>query len=291
MNNIKIKQELPENLRLLKAQRVIYSQAKNIYKWQLTITILVVILLNFMKIFQKNISSIDLTPYIALVSIIITLIDLLFLSDILSTYKKNAAKTQELFDCSVYNMDWNQTNCGEKPENWIIENASNKYIHNPKAPLTNWYHISLDGLAQEEAILRCQETNLEYDRKLRYHFKNDCTIVALIVVTLSFIIATIINASIQGYLTNFFAPTLPLLVILFKLILDNQKAVKSLEEVRKAARILGNSDTLPTLHQLRQVQDKLFCSRKDSVLIPENYYTFRRDKLEKSTESNISNNL
>lgn len=291
MNDIKKNQELPQNMKFLKAQRVIYANAKEIYRWQLTITIVIVVILNVIKITQKSFTSIDLTPYIALVSVSITLFDLLFLSGYLSKFKTNGAKAQELFDCNVYHMEWNETNSGDKPENWIIEEAENKYFHNPKAPLSNWYHIELDGLNQQEAILRCQETNLEYDRKLRYHFKNDCLIVCLAIVVISFAIATTINISLQSYLTNFIAPTLPLIVILIKLVIDNNKAVKSLEEVRKAARKLRNSRGIPSMSQLRQVQDKLFCSRKDSSLIPENYYQYRRTKLEQSTKSNVANQL
>ncbi len=291
MNTIKVNQELPQNMQLLKAQRVIYANAKKIYRWQLTTTIAIVVILNFLKLFQQDISKIDLTPYITLVSVTITIVDLLFLTGYLSKYKTNGAKAQELFDCHIFNMEWNETNTGDKPENWVIEKAEKKYVYNPKAPLTNWYHIDLDGLSHEEAILRCQETNLEYDRKLRYHFKNDCTIACLFVVIGSFIVATFVNASLQGYLTNFIAPSLPLVVILIKLILDNHKAVKSLEEVRKAARKLRIGGSKPSMQQLRQVQDKLYCSRKDSVLIPENYYQYRRLKLEESTKSNVANQL
>lgn len=291
MNNIKIDQELPQNMQLLKAQRVIYANAKKIYRWQLTITIFVVVILNFVKLTQKSFTNIDLTSYIALVSVSITLIDLLFLSGYLSKFKTYGAKVQELFDCHVYKLEWNETNSGEKPENWVIEGAEEKYVLNPKTPLTNWYHIDLDGLNQEEAILRCQETNLVYDRKLRYHFKNDCLIICLVIVAISFIVSTVINASLQGYLTNFIAPTLPLIVILIKLILDNKRAVKSLEEVRKAVRKLRHNGVIPTMNQLRQVQDKLYCSRRDSTLIPENYYQYRRTKLEQSTRSNVSKQL
>jgi hypothetical protein len=291
MNDIKTNQQLPKNTLLLKAQRVIYANAKKIYRLQLTFTIVIVVILNFVKLTQKSFTDIDLTPYVALISVVITLIDLLFLSSYLSKFKTNGAKVQELFDCHVYNMEWNETNSGEKPENWVIEEAEKMYVHNSKAPLTNWYHIDLDGLNHEEAILRCQETNLEYDRKLRYHFKNDCIIICLVVVVISFIISTILNASLQGYLTNFIAPTLPLIVILIKLILDNQKAVKSLDEVRKAARKLRNAEGIPSINQLRQVQDKLYCSRKDSTLIPENYYQYRRAKLEQSTKSNVAKQL
>lgn len=289
MNNIKVNQEKDENIKLLKSQRVIYAQAKNIYKWQLTFTIVIVILLNFLKIFQKDLFAIDITAYIAITSITITVVDLLFLSNLLSKKKTNGAKIQELFDCNIYGLEWNSTNSGEKPENWTIEEALEKYVENPKAPVTNWYHINLDDLTQEQAILRCQQTNLEYDRKLRFLFKNDCTILAVIIVILSFIVATFIDASIKGYLTNFIAPSLPLIVILLKIILDNQKAVKSLEDVRSAAKKIGSDENMLTLQNLRQVQDKLFCSRKDSVLIPDNYYILRRNNLEKSTASNLSN--
>ncbi|MAZ27104.1 MAG: hypothetical protein CL868_08525 [Cytophagaceae bacterium] len=291
MNDIKKRQELPQNMKFLKAQRVIYADAKKIYRWQLSITIVVVVILNIIKITQKSFTSIDLTPYIAIVSVSITLFDLLFLSGYLSKFKTNGAKAQEMFDCNVYKMEWNETNSGDKPENWVIEEAENKYLHNPKAPLSNWYHIELDGLNEQDAILRCQETNLEYDRKLRYHFKNDCLIICLTIVVISFAIATAINISLRSYLDNFITPTLPVIVILIKLFIDNNKAVKSLEEVRKAARKLRKSGDIPSMNQLRQVQDKLFCSRKDSSLIPENYYQYRRAKLEKSTKSNVANQL
>ncbi len=286
VNNIKVKQGMPENMRLLKAQRVIYSDAKKIYRWQLTITIIVVVFLNFIKLIAKDVWQSDITAYVALISVGITLFDLLFLSSYLSKFKINGSKVQELFDCSIYNMEWNETNSGEKPEKSVIEDALQKYVYDPKTPVANWYHISLDGLSHEQAILRCQETNLEYDRKLRYHFKNDCTIICLVVVAGSFVIATIIDASLQGYLLNFITPSLPLIVVLIKLIIDNQKAAKSLEDVRKVARKLRVSGAMPTMAQLRQVQDRLYCSRKDSTLIPENYYQYRRAKLEQSTKSN-----
>lgn len=289
MNDIKTKQDLPENFRLLKAQRVIYAQAKRIYRLQLIITAIVVVILNFVKLLAKDVTNIDVTPYIALISVAIILFDLLFLSNYLSRFKTNGAKVQELFDCRIYDMQWNETNSGDKPESWIIEEAATKYVHNSKAPLNNWYHIDLDGLNKEQAILRCQDTNLEYDRKLRYHFQNDCTILCLVIVVGSFIVATFMDASIKGYLVNFITPTLPLIVILIKLILDNQKAAESLENVRKAARKLKIASSILTMAQLRQVQDKLYCSRKDSTLIPENYYQYRRSKLEQSTKSNVTN--
>ncbi len=288
MNNIKVNQEKPENLKLLKSQRVIYYQAKNIYKWQLSLTIIVVIFLNFIKIFQKDLFNEDITAYITIVSVTITLLDLLFFSSLLSKMKTNAAKIQELFDCSIYGLDWNITNSGEKPDNWSIDEALNKYVENPKAPVTNWYHIDLNGLSQKEAILRCQQTNLEYDRKLRFLFKNDCIILASIIVVLSFIIATFMDASLKGYLTHFISPSLPLIVILIKIIIDNQKAVKALEEVRNVANKISSDKSKLTMQNLRQLQDKLFFSRKDSVLIPENYYLLRRSNLEKSTASNFS---
>lgn len=286
MNDIKARQELHENMRLLKAQRVIYADAKNIYRLQLTITIIVVVFLNFIKLLAKDFWQADPTAWVSLISVSITLFDLLFLSSYLSKSKTNGAKVQELFDCNLYGMEWNETNSGEKPENSMIEDAEKNYIFNPKAPLTNWYHIELEGLGREQAVLRCQETNLEYDRKLRYHFKNDCTIICLVVVIGSFVIATLIDTTLQSYLINFIMPSLPLIVILIKIIKDNQKAAKSLEEVRKAARKLRLSNAIPTMAQLRQVQDKLYCSRKDSALIPENYYHYRRPKLEQSTKSN-----
>lgn len=68
-----------------------------------------------MKLIQKGLKQVNLTPYILLDSFTITLIDLLFLSGYISKFKTNGVKVQELFNCHVYNMEWNETNSGDKP--------------------------------------------------------------------------------------------------------------------------------------------------------------------------------
>jgi len=37
---------------------------------------------------------------------------------------------------------------------------------------------------------------------------------------------------------------------------------------------------------LRQIQDKIYCSRKDSALIPDWYYNKKREKLEEDMKLN-----
>lgn len=96
---------MPQNLLLLKAQRVIYATAKKIYRWQLTVTIIIVVILNFLKLTQKEFTDIDLTPYIALASVSITLIDLLFYQVIYQSLKQTEQKFKNYLT-AIYTI-WN----------------------------------------------------------------------------------------------------------------------------------------------------------------------------------------
>lgn len=73
--------------------------------------------------------------------------------------------------------------------------------------------------------------------------------ICLAVVVSLFGVANLIVASLRGYLLNFITPSLSLIVVSIKLILDNQKAAKFFEDVRKAARKLHFSFATPTMTQ------------------------------------------
>ncbi|MDO6435608.1 S-4TM family putative pore-forming effector [Flavitalea sp. BT771] len=212
--------------------------------------------------------------------------DILFFNVYISGLRTNAAKVQELFDCNLFGLSWNGTNSGTKPEAHIIEQNAEKLVPDPKMPLENWYDINLDGLSNERSILLCQETNLFYDGKLREHFKTANILCCISVFVISLGIAIITDIKVRTYLTTVLLPVLPVITITLKTIMENRKSLSASSDLKKTVLQLKLSQQDPTMQELRQVQDKIYCSRKDSALVPEWYYKWRRSRLEKAMKAN-----
>ncbi|RFM31937.1 S-4TM family putative pore-forming effector [Chitinophaga silvisoli] len=285
MNNIKQQQNLPDNIRLLEAQRFLYSRAKMIFTIQIVLTVFVVIALNWMKLIKKEELPFN-AAYISLISLAITLFDLLLFGGLISNLRTNAAKIQEQFDCNVYNMPWNKINSGNKAERHIIAKNAKKYISDPESPLENWYDIKIDNLPQDMAILRCQETNLFYDSELRERFKRSSLYCCILLFAIELLIGFNNNVTVQAFISNIVAPLLPAIALTIKIVLDNMKSIKASVELKKQVDAIEANKGVLTMENLRQIQDKIYCSRRDSALVPDWFYNLKRKELEEAMKDN-----
>jgi hypothetical protein len=103
--------------------------------------------------------------------------------------------------------------------------------------------------------------------------------------------AMIDNFSIQAMLTQVMAPFLPMFTLTFKLRHDHGKSIKNLTELKQNLDKLAAAEQegkTPSMDTLRQVQDRIFINRKDSPLIPEQFYDWLRNRLEQEMHDNAS---
>jgi hypothetical protein len=287
MNNIKIAQDKPENLRLMAAQRVAYQKAKKSFGKQIIFTVIFAVIFNFIRLIPKDKIETFL-PYIVLFSVTITLADVLYFLGRISKLRTNGAKIQEEFDCNVYELPWNKINSGNKVDKTFINNQIKDYKPNPKSPIENWYDIDLTGLSQERAILLCQETNLWYDANLRTRFMKHIRYVLAGLITTSVLIGIFSNLPLGLFILYLVAPLLPAIVLTIKIYKENEKAVSLSEELKKEVLFLKDLPQQPLKDQLRQIQDKIFCNRKDGPLVPEQFYQKERPGLEEGMKTNAS---
>jgi hypothetical protein len=103
---------------------------------------------------------------------------------------------------------------------------------------------------------------------------------------ISLAVAIITDLKIRSYLTTVLVPVLPVIAITLKTIMENRKSLTASTELKKTLLQLKSRQEDPTMQELRQVQDKIYCSRKDSALVPEWYYKWRRSRLEKAMKAN-----
>lgn len=67
----------------------------------------------------------------------------------IARYKLLAARIQQLFDCSLFQLNWNKALCGEKPQpEDISRNLGKVDIDN----LYDWYSLEINPLNQENLL-------------------------------------------------------------------------------------------------------------------------------------------
>ncbi len=289
MSDISLLQNNDGNLKYLKASSVLYTKAKRAFNIQILLTVIITVIFSFLKLIPEEKLTFDLNACIGIGSIIIAFADILFFNVYVSGLRTSGAKAQEMFDCSIYDLYWNVINSGSKPENHVIYGSASEYISNPKAPILNWYDIDFQGLSKERSILLCQETNLFYDGRLREHFKMANILVCVFIVSLSLITAIIVDIKVRSYITVVLLPILPMLIVTAKIITENKKSLTISTDLKKIVLQLKSRSQDPTMEELRGIQDKIFCNRKDSSLVPNWYYKWRRNILEKEMKANATN--
>ncbi|MDF2192612.1 S-4TM family putative pore-forming effector [Paraflavitalea sp. CAU 1676] len=287
MNNIKELQDKTENLKLLAAQRVLYKRAKKMFTFQVISTVVVSIVFVVLKCFTKEQLGFD-PKDINVIAVVVALLEPLLFMLLVSNLRTNGAKIQELFDRRLYGMKWNKANSEDEPEKHVIDENARRYVDDPKAPLENWYDIELDGLSHNKAIITCQETNLFYDGRLRLSFRDASLIVCLIMVLLTVVIAAILDMSMRKYFTYLALPILPAISLTLKIYLENKKSQAAADKLRGFAKQIKRNEDTPSFEDLKQIQDRIYCMRKDSALIPEWYYKKHRARLEREMKVNAS---
>jgi hypothetical protein len=271
-----------DSIRMLGAQKELYSQAKNLASIQTIIAVPVPIAISVASIlFKTTFEQINILFVLyALTASIAEILLEYFIKDL----KKKAALIQEDFDHHVLGIRWNHTLAPEKPDSGMIYRLYKKHIkNNDTSVLQNWYSVEIKKVPTNLATIICQRTNCTYDFALKRRYTN----AIFITVVLSFFVllfASIYNnLSIRSFLTNVLAPSLPIFIWGAKRILANNDSIKNLAELKRLIEgILSNSrmDSVVDESIIRQIQDKIYLNRTLSQFLPDCLFRVLRNSLE-----------
>jgi hypothetical protein len=288
MNNILTNQNKPENILKLAAQRQLYKKAKKYFIIQIFITVPVTIILSFLKMIPSGYLGFNIVAVAAFFGAFITIADILIGHFVVSNYKCKAAKVQEEFDCDVYEMNWDKISVGKKVPREIINEFGRIYKDIPGLPLVDWYPVEIVGMSKEKAIFVCQKTNLYYDKSLRNKYVWTIGSTGLLILGIIVTSSLVGNPSFGDFMTQVFAPFLPILILSLKIIIEHFKSVKALGELNATVSSLSDSFNDPSMKNLRLVQTRIYVSRKDSPLVPDFFYNKKRKKLENNMHINAA---
>lgn len=208
-------------------------------------------------------------------SLTVALLDVLVLEQIQFSYRKTAAKTQELFDCELLNIEWNTTRSGVKPDTEEIVHAAARYRkkHPKMEKLLNWYPVSVGKVPQPLARLICQRTNCWWDSSLRKKYANILLLILIVIVIAVFSISLSENLKVEQMILTVYAPIAPAVLWSVREIHRQREAVGSLDTLRTHidsvwTDAIKSKLTLQDLEsESRRIQDIVLDSRSKNPMI------------------------
>ena len=276
------------SLEKLAAQRQIYSVAKVFFILQTSISVLLLVLLSFT---QLIIPKYDFTLIIATISLFAVVIDY-YLDIYVNSLKEKAAKIQEYFDTYVFQLNWNNILCLEKPEYDKIYHYSQKHKNKSDfSELSNWYEPEINNVSENVAILICQKTNCNYDKSIRKRFNSVFLWIGIITLCLILIFTIFSGISLAKILLTVIFPAIPIIQWTMKNINSNNQSISTLEQLNSLINTnweLVKSGSNINKIELRQIQDGIYLNRKNSSLIPDYVYNKMRKKLEAKTRYTVN---
>lgn len=204
----------------------------------------------------------------------IALLDTLLLDRVQSHYKKLGARTQELFDSELLELEWNSFRAGAKPDSEDLLQAASKFKKEMGMDrLRDWYPPAACELPLPLARLVCQRANTWWDASLRKKYA--IVLIAILVVCIAtvFAVSLLAGNTVEEMILSVYAPIAPGILWSFREIGRQRKAADLLDKLRTDVEQLWSislSGTLDRAHldiKSRQIQDSIFDGRIGNPLI------------------------
>lgn len=280
LNTINLDQNEQKNLELLAAQRQLYSDAKIIQAIQLGIVVIIPILLALIfAVFQ------EFKIWASLYGLCALLVDALVLDSVVQEKRKVAARIQELFDCKVLTLEWNNFCVGAKPDPETVSQASRSYLQHQSNfdALNNWYPQGLELLPYKLARLLCQRTNCWWDSDLRRKYRAIIYVVLTVIFFGGIGVTIAAGASLQDFILMFLAPLLPAFIIAIRIAKKQGEIIRTSDNFRNFTDNLWNDAISNDVSESeikafsRQLQNQIFIHRCNKEQVPDWFYKLFRD--------------
>ena len=280
-NGIGDRQNTPDNLQLLAAQRSFYAKAKRLAAIQAGLAAMVPIIAAAMTAFRPKTAG-----WAAIIAIVSALADTWFLDPKQSEWRKCGANTQEKFDCAVLLIAHNEALEGTCPTPEEIFEAEQEYRPDPKAPLPDWYPKKATELPLALGRLVCQRTNLWWDSKLRRRYRGWVVITVVIISAASFLFGFAKHWSLEQFVLAVVAPLLPALMWAGREYKRQTDGAAELDRLRDTAERLWNHMLKSGISEAeiessaRPLQDAILVGRRERATVFDWIYRRLRKKQE-----------
>lgn len=272
------KQNTDSSIQELAAQKKIYSDAKNLFYAQCIIATIIPIIISTIQIIFPY-ATLNIAWIFVFYTAIASVTELI-LDRIITKLKTIAASIQELFDCTVLNIPWNNILISEVPQPEIIHKYYSSYTQKESTQnLYDWYSIEIESVQTNIASVICQRSNCVYDFSIRKKYNAGLGISAIITFIVLFVTAAATGLTLQKFLTNVIAPSIPIILLAIKQYFSNSDSIRNLQDLKFLIGATLSDASITSImnnQAIRQIQDKIYNNRILSPLLPDwIFYKFR----------------
>jgi hypothetical protein len=287
---ISLDQNSDRGLMRLAAQRQRYADAKTVFACQLMLSGPVAMLSAFLSIQFPELKGLA-----ASWALVVVLVDLFLLSPWQKRMRDDAARIQELFDCDVLGLQWNEVKAGKRPPPELVKEQADRYKlwEHKMPPLKDWYASDVDSLPVHIGRIACQRANCWWDAKQRRHY----SVWVVISVVAIFVAAILYAVARQRPIDDFFlliaAPLAPLLLTSIRHVNDQFETAARLDKLKDHSESLWNdalkgaAKTQVTTRS-RSLQDEILDNRRKSPMVFDFIFSKLRPKMESQMNFGIS---
>ncbi|MBO1326380.1 hypothetical protein K2X14_16355 [Acetobacter sp. TBRC 12305] len=280
LNAIPEKQNQPKFIRLLRARSETYRCAVHWQIVQLIFTVLVPV-----GCAITGLLFTQTRPYVAMIAIAVTLLDIAILDRAVKRQLKIAALICEEFDCQLLDIPWDSFTAGKclQPETII---KADRHWSSGDSKLVNWYPKVVAWAPMYLARIVCQRTNLWYDATLREKYGSFLLSGALLITIMFVVAGLVVNLSVDDFVVTIFAPCAPLLSWALRDFFkqrdaaDAQKMARSEAESLWELAITGGCCQDECARRSREFQNTIFQRRVSNPLIFPLIYNWLRAGME-----------
>ena len=274
--DIQAEQNSNRSIKLLSAQRQIYSEAKRLRFIRLIGSVLLAMIAPIVMIFQPGWSTI-----LGVIGGFWLLLDQAVLKYLQLSTVKQASAIQEEFDVTLFDLSWNAILVGDRVTPELINAAENRF-KGDKQKLKNWYP-DMGSAPYPLNVLICQRFNLVWDWQLRRNYAT--TILILVVVYLGLLVWLSMSRNlllIDAILL--FSPSSSAIAEGISVAIDH--FLLASEKEKTSQKILnlwekGIKDISSiSIEHCRTIQDCIYTYRSTGPFVPNWWYNWLRNRYE-----------
>ena len=281
-NGIQLRQNEPNSIAMLAAQRRLYSIAGRNDIINLLLSVV------FPLLFSVVHSISDWWSWMRFLTYGLTLL-MILLSLVLnnsSKKKKKLASSIELeFDTYVFHMPWELKLFGNRKNlDYDIACYSRKLLNDEKdrKSLQDWYTPMVDSMPLEKGILACQRENYHWDTGLRKRYRFAAIVAICLIVSIVFIIGIAKNEPSQSLLLKVIF-IVPMLKWLFNLVNELNADIERLKELD---RVMSSIDE-KSMEELQIIEQRITAHRAAAVKVPNIVYQIFKNNDEDKAHRSI----
>ncbi|HZU70925.1 MAG TPA: S-4TM family putative pore-forming effector [Ktedonobacteraceae bacterium] len=268
-------QNTPESLRLLAAQKRLYSLAKRLHFVRIAAVLLLELAAPFVVLAMPA-----WRDGLELVGAVLTLVSALLLIGIEAGRVKQAATVQEQLDVHLFQLPWNETLVGQEVAPELINSAANEYKGGSDR-IRDWYPDPGGVLYPKDALL-CQRTNLMWGVRLQSTYAYTLLGITVGYLLVGVLIGILKQESLMAYLVALLVPALPALLEAIDTFRRHTESAREKAELLAHVEALLKDKKRPQrlIEECRRIQDSIYLMRSTRPLIPDWWYELWRSKFD-----------